>query len=124
METMRLMASIAFVLLVAISLIGVAGIIADTTGLLDLYRAQTAARQAEAEAARLQAQADALRERQSFIQVLITSFASAKDSILVTITYILGGLALGLALIVIFVLLLDRARHKKDNPARYPEGYL
>jgi len=86
--------------------------LADVTGLWRVYQAETRARQAEAQARKLEAEAHALRERQAMLQTSVVAFASLKDSLLVTITYIGGGLALLLVVIVNAVLMLERGRDK------------
>lgn len=99
-----------------LSLVLVAGfiavivLVADGLGTWDVLKAQQQARAAEARARELEAQSALLRERQAMLQTGVMAFASAKDSILVTVTYLVGGVALFLAVVVIGVLLLERER--------------
>ena len=90
----------------------VAGVllIADTFGAWDVLKAQQQARAAEARARELEAQAAVLREKQSIIQTMVLAFASTKDSVLVTVTYLGGGVLLVLCAVLIGVLLLERGK--------------
>jgi hypothetical protein len=71
-----------------------------------VYKAQQETRAAEAQA---------LRERQALVQTWVTSFASVKDSLLVTVTHLAGGLALVLLFVLVVVLLLERGRRGQEN---------
>lgn len=82
----------------------------DSLGAWDLLQAQQAARAAEATARKLEAETALLRERQAILQTRVLAFASVKDSLLVTVSYLAGGLALFLAVVVIGVLLLERGK--------------
>lgn len=95
-------------MLIVLGALAICAIIADSLGALDVYRAQQQTRAAEAQARAYTAQMLVIRERQAFIQTLITALASAKDSLLVTLTYIAGGISLLVAGIIIVVLLLER----------------
>lgn len=84
--------------------------VADAFGAWDVVKAQQQTRAAEARARELEAQYTLLREKQAMLQTGVLAFASAKDSALVTLTYLAGGVALFLAVIVIGVLLLERGK--------------
>lgn len=97
-------------LLLVAGFIAVIFLIADGLGAWDLLKAQQQARAAEARSRELEAQAAALRERQAMLQTAVLAFASVKDSLLVTVTYLVGGLMLFLALSIIGVLLWERGQ--------------
>lgn len=97
-------------LLLVAGFVAVVVLIADGLGVLDILQAQQQARAAEARTRELEAQVKILQERQAMLQTWVLSFASAKDSVLVTVTYLVGGVVLFLAVIVIGVLLLERGK--------------
>lgn len=97
-------------LLVMIGVLSAIVAIADGMGALDVIIAQQQARAAEARARELEAQAKLLQERQAMLQTGVLAFASVKDSLLVTVSYLVGGVALFLAVLVIGVLLLERGK--------------
>ena len=104
-----------FALLIILGALVSMAVIADSIGALDILRAQQQIRADEARTRALETQILVIRERQAYFQSLIVSLASAKDSILITLTYIVGGLLLGLACIVIAVLLIERGEHHGRN---------
>ncbi len=110
MNKIRDLTQFALAFLIVGGFIAVIVLIADGLGAWDVLKAQQQARAAEARARELEAQAKLLQERQSMLQTWILSFASAKDSLLVTVTYLVGSVALFLAVVVIGVLLLERGR--------------
>lgn len=110
MDKVKSFVNFILALAIAAGFIAVIWLVTDSLGAWDVYKAQQETRAAEAHARQLEAEAQALRERQAMVQTWVTSFASAKDSVLVTLTYLGGGLALFLAVIVICVLLLERGR--------------
>lgn len=110
MSKIKDLAQLALALLIVGGFIAVIALVADGLGAWDVYRAQQEARQAEAKARELEAQAAVLRAKQAMLQTAVVSFASAKDSLLVMFTYVLGGLSLFLALIAVGVLLLERGK--------------
>lgn len=116
MNKIKEFAQLAFALLIVGGFIAVIVLVADGVGAWDMLKAQQQARAAEARARELEAQAAVLRERQAMLQTGVLAFASAKDSLLVTVTYLVGGVALFLAVIVIGVLLLERG---KDHERLY-----
>lgn len=94
--------------------IAVIVLVADGLGAWDILTAQQQARAAEARARELEAQAVVLRERQAMLQTAIMAFASTKDSLLVTVSYITGGMMLFMSAIAIGLLLLERRNHDRD----------
>lgn len=106
----RELTQLALTFLIVGGFIAVIWLAADTFGAWDTLQAQLQARAAEAKARELEAQAVLLREKQAVIQTNVMAFASVKDSMLVTATYMVGGVALFLAVLVIGVLLLERGK--------------
>lgn len=110
MSKFRELTQLALAFLIVGGFIAVIVLVADGLGAWDVLKAQQQARAAEARARELEAQASVLRERQAMLQTGVLAFASAKDSVLVTFTYLVGGMVLFLAVIVIGVLLLERGK--------------
>lgn len=101
-------------LLIMIGVLSAIVAIADGMGALDVITAQQQARAAEARTRELEAQATVLRERQAMLQTAIMAFASTKDSLLVTVSYITGGMMLFMSAIAIGLLLLERRNYDRD----------
>ena len=112
-------ASVLMVVVLAVGAVAIADNVARLTGMYQVWQAQTEARAAEARAAEAEARAQELRERQALVQTRVLALASLKDSALVTVTYIGGGLALLAAVVVIGVLLYERGgRRRNDDESR------
>ena len=88
----------------------------DTLGAWDTIRTQQQIRAAEARSRELEAEAAALRERQAMLMTRTLTLASTKDTLLVTLTYLGGGMALFSTLIIIGLLLIERGgrRYERD----------
>lgn len=117
MDRIRNLVNFVLTLVIVGGFIAVIWLAVDALGAWDVYRAQMQARQAEADAARLRAKADVLRERQAMVQTWVTSFASAKDSLLVTFTYLAGGLTLVGLFVLVVLLLIDRGKRDERTNA-------
>lgn len=115
MNKIRELARLTLAFLIVGGFIAVIVLIADGLGAWDVLKAQQQARAAEAKAQQLEAQAAVLRERQAMLQTGVLAFASVKDSLLVTVTYLVGGVGLVLAVIVIGVLLLERGKDHHER---------
>lgn len=117
MANIRRLVTLTFAFAIIGAAVGIIFLCADAIGGLDVIRAQSEARAMEAQARALEAEADALRERQALLQTTVTSFATLKDSLLVTVTYIGGALALGVLFIIVIVLLLERGKRNGQTHA-------
>ena len=111
------MKNIAHLLLSVIIILGFVAVIwtlADAFGAWDVYKLQQQARAAEARTQELTAEAHATQAKQTLITTWIMGFASIKDSLLITATYISGAFLLLLTIIINGMLLLER-RHYHDR---------
>lgn len=120
METVRRGTRLVVTLAIVAGFVALVWTLADVVGAWDVVQAQLQARAAEARAAELTAQAQKLREQQAMVQTGVMALASLKDSALVTLTYIGGGVALLVAVVVIGVLLYERGgRRRADEQQDY-----
>lgn len=115
MSKLREFAHLLITFLIVGGIIAVLWVVTDSLGAWDTLRAQQQTRAAEARARELEAQALVLRERQAIIMTRAMTLASTKDTLLVTLTYIGGGVALLSMLIIIGLLLLDERRRNYER---------
>ena len=108
MHKIRELLQLLIAFMIIAGFIAVVMVVSDSLGVLDTFRAQQQVRASEARARELEAEANALRARQALITTWVLSFASTKDSLLVLVTYIGGGIALVSTLIIIGLLLHER----------------
>jgi len=96
-------------------------VVGDSLGVWETQRLQRELRAAELSLQKTEAEADLLQQRQLFWTSMLQGLASAKDSILVSITYMCGGFSNCVLIIIVVALLLARNGDGRKRERRKQE---
>lgn len=101
MSKLREYLKLTLTLAICAGFIAVIWLVTDSLGAWDVYKAQQATRAAEARAAALQAEAEALAARRELWTSGALVFASVKDSLLVTFAFLCNSALLAVVVVIV-----------------------